>query len=345
MGARQEHINFFLTRLKERDKAAYKAFLLSVQNLTDQAILTRLADAILEGDVDRVVRVLGLDDSVFSPLDEALRESFGAGAASAPVGMRSGSYGSRMLVRFNIRNVQAEEWIGESAARRVTGYLQESRQVIQDTLLDGLQAGQSPLTTARDLVGALKKGDIHRKGGTIMLTRARAETVRRAKAALMAGDVQGMRYYLGLELRDKRFDSLIRKAIKAGGGKFTQEKVTQITGALADAYLKERARLISRTETLASMNAGKREAFRQATERAGVSDDHIQREWDSTGDRLVRPDHQHLDGQKVKGMNTPYILPDGSPINHPGDMNAGVKQVANCRCLEYMEVDWLKGRG
>lgn len=345
MGARQEHINYFLSRLETRNKVAYRAFLKSVNTLTDQAVLTHLADAILTGDTDAVLRILGLDDAVFTPLHEALRESFVEGAAAAPVGMRTGSYGSRLLVRFNVRNLTAEEWLQAAAARRVTGYLQEARSVIRDTLLDGLQAGQNPLTTARDLVGVLKRGASYRKGGTIMLTRARAETVRRAKEALLAGDIKGMRHYLGLELRDKRFDSLIRRAIKAGGGKFTQEKVTQITEALADAYLKERARLIARTETLASMNAGKREAFRQATERAGVSADHIMREWDSTGDKKVRPDHRHLNGQKVRGLLAPYLLPDGSPIQHPGDMEAGVAQVANCRCLEYLEVDWFQGRG
>lgn len=345
MGARQEHVTYFLARLKARDVAAYKAFLKSVENLTGQAILTRLADAILSGDTDTVIRILGLNDSVFAPLDEALRETYIEGSVAASVGLRSGSYGARMLVRFNVRNTYAEDWLSAAAGRRVTGYLREAQQIIRETLLDGLQAGQNPLDTARDLVGVLTRGSKVRKGGTIMLTAPRARTVRRVREALLAGDVAGLQHYLGLELRDKRFDSLIRKAIKAGGGKFPKEKTQQIVGALAEAYLKERARLISRTETLASMNAGKHEAFRQATERAGISDDHIQREWDSTGDQKVRPDHQHLNGQKVKGINTPYRLPDGSPIDHPGDMNAGVKQVANCRCLEYMEVDWLRGRG
>ena len=345
MGARQEHVTYFLARLKARDLAAYKAFLKSVNNLTEQAILTRLADAILTGDTDAVIRILGLNDSVFAPLNEALRETYIEGSVAAPVGLRPGSYGARLLVRFNVRNTYAEEWLSAAAGRRVTGYLGEAQQVIQETLLDGLQAGLNPLDTARDLVGALTRGSKVRKGGTIMLTAPRARTVRRVREALLAGDVAGLRHYLGLELRDKRFDSLIKKAIKAGGGKFTKEKTQQIVGALADAYLKERARLISRTETLASMNAGKREAFRQATERAGVSADHILREWDSTGDKKVRPDHRHLNGQKVKGLLAPYLLPGGSPIQHPGDMEAGVAQVANCRCLEYLEVDWFQGRG
>ncbi len=341
--ARRDHIAYFLAKLEERDKVAYRTFLAAVQGITDEVVLARLADAILSGDTEQVIRVLGLSDVSFSALHESIRETYVTGAQSSIVGLRPKGYGARLLARFNIRNPEAEAWLAEAAARRVTGYLQEARLVIKDALEAGLQGGQSPLTTARQLVGVLKAGTSYRKGGSLLLTRSRAATVWRARYALQSGDTAGMLHYLTLGLRDRRFDSLVRKAAQAGI-KLKPEKVEQIIGFLADNYLKERSKLIARTETLSAMNAGKYEAFRQATVSQGIDPRFISRQWDSTGDKRVRPDHQHLDGQKVQGLLEPYRLPDGGIIMRPGDMEAGVAQVANCRCLEYLEVDWFQGR-
>lgn len=336
-------MNEFLRHLELKSKSIYEAFLSAANSITSTVTLASFADAFARGDIEQVLRILGISESAFGVVDEAVREAFMLGAVTASTGLRPNSFGAKILGRFSVRNFGAEQWLKDNGAERVTGYLQNMREVLQDTLLSGMQRGSNPLKTARELVGVLKKGDEYRKGGTLLLTRERAATVLVAKEALSFGDVSGMRNYLTLGMRDRRFDSIIKAAILKGAP-LPADKVEQIVGYLADNYLKERARMIARTEALAALNAGKAEAFRQATATAGVSDQHINREWSSTGDKKVRPDHQHLDGQKVVGINTPYRLPSGAPIMRPGDMKAGAKQVVHCRCMEYLEVDWFEGR-
>lgn len=343
MAAKRDQVRLFLQNLEAQSAEVYKAFIAAADALTSTVALGRFADAFARGDIEEVLRILGMSDAAFGPIDEAVRETFKLGAASATIGLRPNSFGARILGRFSVRNPGAEAWLAENAAARVTGYMQNMRDVLQDTLLQGMQQGANPLKTARELVGTLQKTDKYRKGGTLLLTRQRAATVRNAQTAFRVGDVEGMRHYLTLGERDRRFDGAVKAAI-AKEAPLATAKADQIIGYLADNYLKERAELIARTEALAALNAGKAEAFRQATSAAGINDSFIHREWSSTGDKKVRPDHQHLDGQKVVGINTPYRLPDGQPIMRPGDMKAGVKQVARCRCMEYLEVDWFEGR-
>lgn len=342
MGARETHINYFLARLEAKSADVYKAFLQAAQRLQNGAVLTTLADAIANMDIDRIIRLLGLDAGAFTALDEALRETYIAGAAGAAVGLRPNGAGAKLLVLFNVRNPSAEAWLRDSGAERVTGILNQMRGVLSDSLRAGMEAGKNPLTVAKELVGVIKKGELHRKGGTILLTRERAATVAWVRAGFASGDSVAMTNYLSLKGRDKRFDRAVRLAIK--NGVVPPDLAEKVRVALADNYLKERANTIARTEALSALNNGKAEAFRQATERAGIREIAITREWSSTGDRFVRPDHVHLDGQKVTGLSTPYRLRDGSPIMRPGDMRAGAAQVVHCRCLEYLEVDWFGGR-
>ena len=343
MGIKQDQVNLFLKNLELKSADIYTAFIAAADALTSTVALSQFADAFARGDIEAVIKILGLTDAALDPVAEAVRETFVLGAASATNGLRPNSFGARILGRFSVRNLGAEQWLKDNGAERVTGYMQNLRDVLQDTMLSSMQKGTNPLKTARELVGVLKKGDKYRKGGTLLLTRSRAATVAKVKEAFSSGDVEGLRHYLTLGERDKRFDSIVKSAILKRTG-LAADKADQIIGYLADNYLKERAKAIAQTEALAALNAGRAEAFRQATEAAGINDSHIHREWSSTGDKKVRPDHQHLDGQKVVGINTPYRLPNGQPIMRPGDPKAGAKQVVRCRCMEYLEVDWFEGR-
>ncbi|NIU03774.1 MAG: hypothetical protein GWN29_04970 [Gammaproteobacteria bacterium] len=90
------------------------------------------------------------------------------------------------------------------------------------------------------------------------------------------------------------------------------------------AFSPERAELIARTEMGQAENTGIVEGYR-ATGVLGI-------EWlayddGRTGDRR----HNEMKGIAV-AMGERFVLPDGTPMRYPGDPNAPIKHLANCRC-------------
>lgn len=102
-----------------------------------------------------------------------------------------------------------------------------------------------------------------------------------------------------------------------------------INNMLKSGITKNRAALISRTETMKAANAGEQ----AGADRTGLE---TRKEWLSVRDARTRHDHINVDGS---------IVPDGSPFNvggylmlRPGAINTTdgkrvpAKEVCNCRC-------------
>lgn len=89
-----------------------------------------------------------------------------------------------------------------------------------------------------------------------------------------------------------------------------------------------RAENVVRTEVISACNYGDLAAWNQHPDIVG-------KEWDSSGDKRVRPTHRAADGQKRK-LNEPFIV-GGSRLMHPGDgsLGAAAKEVCRCRCTMY----------
>lgn len=87
-----------------------------------------------------------------------------------------------------------------------------------------------------------------------------------------------------------------------------------------------RARRIARTEIISASNAG---SFFGA-EATGLV---FQKEWLSTADDRSREDHLAMSGVRV-GKNDPFVMPDYSELQYPGDPAGEPHQVINCRCTQ-----------
>lgn len=98
-------------------------------------------------------------------------------------------------------------------------------------------------------------------------------------------------------LRSDQLETLNRFALD-----HTESQVTQ----RANRMLRQRAELISRTETLRSSNEGLRETWRQAQDNDLLPMD-IQREWIATADDRTRDEHLEIDGEKV-GIGEPFSI-------------------------------------
>src|SRR5690606_37599090 len=176
----------------------------------------------------------------------------------------------------------------------------------------------------------------------IGLTGPQERTMACEREAFRTNDVEGLRRDLGLKSRDKRFDRTILEAIRAG--RLSAPDAQRIADRLADRYLKLVRGVIGRPESLASLNAGRTETFRQAVEKAGIDQQHITRTWSATMDRNTRDTHQAMNGQKVNGLAAPFVSPGGARMLFPGDSSLGApaSEIVNCRCRADMRVNWFE---
>jgi uncharacterized protein with gpF-like domain len=149
--------------------------------------------------------------------------------------------------------------------------------------------------------------------------------------------------YFTRKLRDRRFDGIVRKAIK-DGKPLSQTDADRITARYSDRMLKHRADTIARTESITALRAGRREGIQQGIEQGAIASDRVKRVWSATLDSRTRRDHAGVDGQSVDGMDAPFTLPDGSRMLYPGDTSLGApaSQTVGCRCYDEYIISWLR---
>ena len=83
-----------------------------------------------------------------------------------------------------------------------------------------------------------------------------------------------------------------------------------------------RLETIARTETMRASNAGAFNLYKAW----GTT----QKEWLATGDGRTRDSHAAANGQVVD-IDQPFTV-GGAAMQYPGDPNAPLSEVANCRC-------------
>lgn len=125
-------------------------------------------------------------------------------------------------------------------------------------------------------------------------------------------------------LRPDQVEQLI---VFAESGRATPEAVER----RARRMLRQRVKLIARTEAARAAAAGQKELWLQAQERGLLPPDQ-KRVWIATLDDRVRDAHAAMHGQ-VRGLQEPFIKPGGKLIE-PGEE-------PNCRCgqaLDFSEI-------
>lgn len=223
------------------------------------------------------------------------------------------------------------------------GLVEDMREAARKQLVAGMDANKTPQSIALDLIGRKSKLTGKRVGGVIGLTARQADFIIEAEAKLLSGDPELMRQYLTLKTRDRRFDGVVRRAIKDGKPVSSGDTARLIT-QLREKNLRYRAKLIADNEAITAMRAGRHEGYRQLLDSGSVSEDQIERSWDATGDALTRPDHLLMEGQMVRGLTAPFTFPDGSQAMFPGDasMGAPARQIVRCRCFDRVRIRYIR---
>lgn len=323
---------------QRRENAVLAAFIAVVQSVRDQVTIQEIVRALEEGNVDRVIFLLQLDQATYEPLENEILQSFRTGGLTGAqqvgaIPLQNGE----LAARFNIRAPQSEAWAAAMSSRLVVEIIEPQREVIRDIIRQGLADGRNPRSMALDIVGRVSKATGKREGGYIGLAGNQAQWVANARAELENLDSN----YFTRSLRDKRLDSTIRKAIESGEPLQAATIDNAITRMQSRAE-RYRGETIARTEAIEALRAGQDQSIRQAYEQSDVLDKEVTREWsDSGNDGVTRPTHRRADGQKVQGMDTPFIV-GGYRLMRPGDSSLGApaKELISCRCRQLVRISW-----
>lgn len=328
------------------------AFLSAVQDISDRAILSEIVKNIEAGDINAAIRSLGISDATMRPLIAEIERAFEVGGVTTGQSFpkRINTPTGRTVFRFDVRNSRAEAQLRDHSSKLVVAITEDMRTMVRQTVQRGMADGRNPKTTALDLVGRVDPVTKRRVGGVIGLTPNRFDAVTgrwikgqeqwvvNARRDLETLDPA----YLNRARRDKRFDSIVEKAIK-DGKPLSQEKIDQLIGRYNDNLLKYRADVIARTESVAALNTSEHEAINQAVDQGMIRQSQVKRVWDSAGnDGRTRETHLEMEGQKV-GLNEPFTFPDGTQAMFPGDTSLGApaSETIQCRCVARTVIDWL----
>lgn len=243
------------------------------------------------------------------------------------------------MARFGGSNPRAQAQVAQIGAELVGEITEDAAFGIRRVISEGIRDGRGAMRVARDLVGRIEGN--RRTGGLIGLHSQQMEWIQTARAEL--ADPERMRNYLTRNLRDRRFDSTVRKAI-AEGRALTQPEIDRLAGRMADRALIYRGRNIARTEVNRAYNAGRDEGMQQLIDGGEISADQVTKVWSSTGDGRTRNSHMDMHGQSV-GRSEPFTTPNGHRLNYPGDTSMGApgSETIQCRCTYSFKIDRYSG--
>ena len=308
-----------------------RAFLQAVSTAVNSASVKLISDALSRGDYDQALDILGITPEAFDTVAESIDSAYRASGRGIGQWI-SGVSEADIQFQFKVGNPVAAAWLQHKSSTFVTEIGEAQRAAVREALASGMERGLNPRTVALDIAGRRLKGQNQRTGGIVGLTKRQTRTVLKIKSDFESADLDAMRAYLRLKLRDRRFDGKVRRAIKSGKP-LSREDINRIAGRYSDKALKWRADNIARTEATQAFHAAQDHAFGQAIESGHVEPQNVVKTWISARDDRVRFSHSVLNGQQTSHEGV-FVSPIGSMMKHPGDRSLGASadDTAQCRC-------------
>lgn len=337
MAIRKNRIDKLIQYWEPRVQAAFKQ---AIANIKSRSQVTAIAAMIEKGNVEGAIRAVNLDPANFRPFDATISHGFEAAgnftAASIPAVTSAEGY--RTIFQFSVRNPEAENWLSNYAATKVTEILADQEMMIRETLVASLAKGRNPRSAALDLVGRINSATGRREGGMIGLTSSQGEWVRNYRDAL---ESEKPSTALDYKLRDRRFDRAV-KAAEAEGRSLNVSAIDDMVRVYQNRALLYRAIAISRTETMAALHEAQQQAMEQAINSGAVDPQAIGFIWRTAEDDRVRDIHEVMDGQRV-ALGEMFVDGNGNELEFPGDPTAPPETTINCRCWREPDINFLQG--
>lgn len=312
-----------------------KAFLASIQDIKDNARLGQIEAAIRRGDITEAIQALGINQAAMRPVTAAIERAYETGGVFTAQQFKRPT--GQAVFRFDVRNSRAEAWLRDYSSTAVTRITNEQLGSIRDILNRGMNAGINPRTMALDLIGRIDPVTGKRTGGVIGLNAQQEKYLSNARRELTELNPN----YFTRELRDKRFDGTVRKAIESGKP-LTQEQIDKLATRYSDNLLQWRGETIARDQSLTALNNAQDEATKQLVDSGAVEERDVTGEWDASGDARTRETHREMDGQQ-RPMGDPFVSPSGARMMFPGDSSLGAPadETINCRCVKRVRINWI----
>lgn len=257
-----------------------------------------------------------------------------------------------MVARFDGRNPRAEQVARDLSSKLVTNIINDQREAIRAVIEEGITKGRGPRDTALDIVGRVNRATGKREGTILGLHSGQIrvwskindalDTAEGARSLLIKDQATG-KWKPALKSINKATFNRLVSAVGRGEALSKADKalsMRQITNGL----LKERGDMIARTETIASINAGRNEGIQQLIEAGNITEDQVVKVWDATMDSRTRPTHAAMEGQRRR-LNEPFVSAEGYRLMHPGDSSLGApgEMTISCRCVTRYDLDFYSG--
>lgn len=329
-------------RFEPRVAAAFRE---CIDAIRSGVVLNTVVEALERGDIAAAVRAIQIEPEAFTALEIALQEAFNAGGVNMVQSLPQliDPAGNRVLFQFGVRNIMAETMLRNISSELVTRITEDQREALRIAFEAGLQRGQNPRVTALDVVGRQSRITGRREGGVIGLTSRQVELVEKYRGMLLSGNVEGMKAYLTLRTRDRRFDRTVSKAIREGQP-VPADMVGKITARLWDKNLKLRGDTIAIEETRAALFGARDVAIRQQIESGKIQAQDVTKHWMHSASEDPRIQHIEMASRyKAEGIpiDQPFVATDGTLIMYPHAPSVPARHKIGCKCRLRYEIDYI----
>lgn len=319
-------IRLALEKLEPSVRDAFAAAIARAKGRINAAELVALLD---EGRLDEAAALVVPTDAELSALRETIRGGFVVGGqvpqhvfpASAPLGR----------FYFDMGHPRAEAWVKSHVGEMIEDIQRDTLAMTREVIEDGLSEGLSTAKLARSITGT-KVGST-RQGGFLGLNSVQKDSIKRARRLLSSGNPGQMADYLDLALRDRRFDAMIKSAIKVGEP-ITGDRLEQILAAHRTKALGYRGKVIAKQEARSAIHAGNAEGWRQALDRPDV--EAVTKRWIHGQSKEPRLDHVAMNGTVI-GLDEKFAF-DDEELDRPHDDGASAEHTMGCNCSLFYRV-------
>lgn len=295
--------------LNSAEKALRDFFLVMIGQLTSAAAVEDILRFLETGSIGEAIERAALAGSA---LAAKVNEAY-VSAGQATAGFINNQV--EVIVSFDQVNERAVLALRENNFRFIQQISHDVRTAIQSSLVDQTIQGLNPREQATQIQRF------------IGLTEKQSQMVRNYRNNLETLSARS----LTRDLRDRRFDSVIRRAIK-DQTPLTDEQIARMVDRYRSRFIAYRARVIARTEALRAVHQGSDEMIRQALSGGVFEDQDIVRQWITAGDERVRGTHKTMHGQK-RSLDEPFRSGAGVALRYPGDIAAPPNETLQCRCV------------
>jgi len=308
------------------------AFLAAVDEIRNAVVLREVVERLERGDIAAALDAMHIDREAFAQLELSIAEAYNAGGQATVQNLPrlADPQGNRIVFRFGVRNLEAENWLRTRSAQLVTRIVEDQRQAVQIALVEGLAQGRNPRRTALDVVGRVSRATNRREGGIIGLTSAQERYTASARAELLSGDPELLRHYLTRGRRDKRFDRTILKAIREERP-VPAETVDRITARYSDKLLALRGEMVAQNETMTALAKARKDAISQQVAAGKLDVQDIEKVWQHTPQEHPRLHHAAMNGKSVP-YGEKFTLSNGAQCDYPHSDDMPANERMFCKC-------------